>query len=198
MGKLIYTTLGLILSAMISPASAQGSSAANPMPRSTSSRYITAEDRVTYLDGMTSSFLMQKQAIDPFGLAQDPAKAEVVSTTGVDVRQITLSEVIGLMSVTTIMPSSKSFLIGSRIVKQGDVLPLSFQGSRIKVQVMDVTSQQITFKNTSNGETAARKIDLMPAGMNAGNSQSQVPGLISNQLDAPIEISAPEEDKKTR
>jgi hypothetical protein len=200
MGKLTYTTLGVILPVLISSASAQGNKAVDaPVSIATPSRSLSENDMAAYVESQVASFLILKQVTDPFGLVQDPAKAEKAESTGsIAVTQRTpLSEIVRLISITAIMPSSQSFLMNSRSVKQGDILPLSYKGSKIKAQVTEVSLQQVSFKNTDTGETASRKIDFMPQGMTSGGNLQRPSGLNSPE-NVSIELVAPEEDGKNK
>ncbi len=200
MGKLTYTTLGVILPVLISSASAQGNKTVEtPVSISTPSRSLGENDLAVYVESQAASFLIQKQVTDPFGFVQDPAKAQKTeSTDSVAVVQRTpLSEIVRLISITAIMPRSQSFLMDSRSIKQGDILPLSYKGSKIKAQVTEVSAQKVSFKNTDTGETASRKIDFMPQGMTSGGNLQKPDGLNSPE-NVSIELVAPEEDGKNK
>ena len=92
------------------------------------------------------------------------------------------------------MPGEKRFLVGTRSIKQGDQIPLSFRGKQIRVQVTEVTSQQIAFKNLDNGETASRKLDMLPVGMTPGNRGISAPGMTLDRPNAPIELETADPD----
>lgn len=184
------------------PASKEGSGKAaitkDPGPISlTPSRRVDVAEMEPYLESMSSVFLSRSRAYDPFGQSQDPDAKPVIkaSTTRMAKRaapvQITpFSDIVRLIVVTTIMPGEKSFLVGTRSIKQGDTIPLSFRGKQMQVKVTEVTSRQIAFQNLDNGEMATRKLDMLPVGMTPGNRGITAPGMYSDSRNAPIELES--------
>jgi hypothetical protein len=161
----------------------------------TPSRYVSEEELPAYLEAFTTVFTIQKRATDPFGQLQDPnAKPVVKPSVAKNSRRVApiqatpLSEIVRLIKVTTIMPSERKFLIGTRSIKQGDHLPLSFRGKNINVEVSSVSSQRIEFRNLENGETAALPLSLMPVGMTPGNRGISAPGMTPDRPNAPIDL----------
>ena len=159
------------------------------------SRQVGATELEPYVASISSTLLMRGRATDPFGQLQDPdakpiIKAPVAGAVkrAAPIQATPFADIVGMIVVTTIMPGEKRFLIGTRSVKQGDQLPLSFRGRPIRVQVTEVTSRQIGFRNLDSGETAARKLDLLPAGMTPGNNAITAPGMVPDRPDAPIEL----------
>jgi hypothetical protein len=141
----------------------------------------------------TSAFSIGKRPTDIFGQMQDPdakpiIKAPVPGTkTRAPVLKATpLSDIVSLLEVTTIMPGEKRFLLGTRSVRLGDLLPISFRGKELQIQVTEVTSRQISFKNLQTGEIAVRKLDILPAGMTVGLRGMTPPGMIQERANAPI------------
>lgn len=223
MGKLNYICLGLIMVAsasgqsaanfdtkIITPASTASKVvkpakvvAEKDVKRSTTlpSRYVGAAEQEAYLATLSSVFLSASREKDPFGHFQDPDAKPVVKATVAKVtsraapaKATPLSEIIQLITISTIMPGDKSFLVGTRLVKQGEELPLVWRGKQIRVQVIDVTSRQIAFKNAETGETGVRQLDMLPPGMRAGNGSEGIraPGMIPDRPNAPIELEAGE------
>ena len=218
MGKLAIICLGMGLSSPAFAQSALNfdpapSTQVDPTPKSgktvkpvpgalgevdlTPSRLISPAEIESYLKSISSLFLMKSRELDPFGMAQDP-EAEVVakpsifgSSTPVAPKQITpFSQIVPLIVVTTIMPREKMFLYGSRPFKQGDLIPLKYQGKALRVQITEVNSQQITFKNLDTGETASRRLNGLPAGMTPGGKEPAIPGMTSDRTDSAIELDA--------
>lgn len=219
MGKLIHICLGLILApsafaqsaanfntkshaTATPPAAAQ---TAKPAPGAaapaitTPSRQIGTAVLDSYLDTLATAFLIRGRAVDPFGQQQDPnAKPVIKVPVASGVRRAApilatpFSEIVRKIIVTTIMPGEQRFLVGTRSFKQGDQIPLTFRHKPIRVQVTEVTSRQIGFRNLDSGETATRKLDLLPPGMTPGNHGIAAPGMSPDRPDAPIELDAGE------
>lgn len=163
----------------------------------TPSRQVGPSELESYLESLSSAFLMRGRATDPFGQLQDPdakpiIKAPVAGAVkrAAPIQATPFADIVGMIVVTTIMPGEKRFLIGTRSVKQGDQLPLSFRGRPIRVQVTEVTSRQIGFRNLDSGETASRKLDMLPVGMTPGNHGITAPGMVPDRPNAPIELEA--------
>ncbi len=165
----------------------------------TPSRLINAESLDAYVTALTASFSIQSRETDPFGLPQDPNAKPVIqspitkATHHAPQLQVTpLADIIRLIVVTTIMPGEKRFLVGTRSIAQGQQISLTFRSKQIRVQVTEVTSQQITFRNLDTGETASRKLDMLPAGMTPGSHGITAPGMILDRPNAPIELETSE------
>jgi hypothetical protein len=176
--------------------------ASKPVPKeagpvsTTPARNIGPAEMESYVASMSSVFLSRSRAVDPFGQHQDPdskplAKATTKTTNRpVAIKVTPFPEIIAKIQINTIMPSSRSFLIASRTVKQGSMLPLSWRGKTIRTQVVSVTAKQIDFRNLETGETASRAIDVLPVGMTPGSNGITAPGMTPHQPDAPLELDA--------
>ena len=163
------------------------------------SRYVGPAEQEAYLATLSSIFLSAAREKDPFGRYQDPDAKPVVkatvaktSTRVAPAKATPLSEIIQLITISTIMPGDKSFLVGTRLVKQGGELSLAWRGKLIRVQVTEVSSRQIGFKNADTGETGIRQLDMLPPGMRAGNGIEGIraPGMTPDRPNAPIELEA--------
>jgi hypothetical protein len=88
------------------------------------------------------------------------------------------------------MPGEKRFLLGTRSFKQGDIMPLNYRNKQIHALVTEVTSRQISFRNQDSGETAVRKLDMLPAGMTPGSHGISAPGMVPDRPNAPIDLEA--------
>jgi hypothetical protein len=171
-----------------------GDIAATPAPVSTTpSRYVAPGEANAYIKTISSAFSISKRPTDIFGQMQDPDAKPIIKTPApgalkrvAPLKATPLSDIVGLLVVTTIMPGEKKFLLGTRSVRMGDLLPLSFRGKELQIQVTEVTSRQIGFKNLQTGETAVRKLDMLPAGMTAGLRGMTPPGMIQERANAPI------------
>ncbi len=163
----------------------------------TPSRFVGTSELNAYVESLNSIFLIRSRVRDPFGQAQDPDAKPVIKAPVAQkahhiapVLAIQFSEIVQKIVVTTIMPGERRFLVGTRSVKQGDQLPLSFRGKQIRVEVTDVTSRQIEFRNLDTGEIASRKLDMLPIGMTPGHHGITAPGMTPDRPNAPIELEA--------
>jgi hypothetical protein len=170
-----------------------------PPAITTPSRQVGPTELETYLASVASVFLSRSRALDPFGMPQDPdAKPIVKAPVPGAVKRIApilatpFPEIIDKIVVTTIMPGEKRFLVGTRSIKQGEQIPLTFRGKQIQVQVTEVTSRQISFKNLESGEMASRKLDMLPVGMTPGSRGISAPGMTLDRPNAPIELETGE------
>jgi len=170
----------------------------NPEPtHATPSRFITEENLAGYVSALTAQVSMRGRATDPFGQYQDPDAKPIIRATVTKtshrvapVLATPFSDIIRLIKVTTVMPKDKRFLVGTRSIHQGDCIPLNHHGKTIRVEVASVTSHQIEFRNLDNNETAALKLDLLPAGMTPGSRLLSTPGMIPERPDSPIELES--------
>lgn len=174
-------------------AAAEKDISANP---ALASRYVGDAELEAYLSSLSSILMAGTRDQDPFGHYQDPDAKPIVKPTVTTVARVTntrvtpLSEIVQLLSITTIMPGEKSFLLGTRKIKKGDELPLLFRGKALKVKVTEVTSRMISFANIDSGEIGTRTLDMLPTGMRAGNGTEEIkaPGMIPDRPNAPIEL----------
>jgi hypothetical protein len=187
------------------PAAAKAEKAEKPIVKevppanTTPSRQIGPAELEAYVTSLATIFSSRERATDPFGQLQDPDAKPVIKTPVASatkriapVQATPFADIVQLITVTTIMPGEKRFLVGTRSIKQGDQIPLEFRGKRISVQITEVTSQRIGFKNLDNGETASRKLDMLPVGMTPGNRGISAPGMTLDQPDAPIALEGPD------
>lgn len=157
---------------------------------------FAGEDISNYTASRAAVFSMRNRSSDPFGLNQDPnAKPPVtkLANTNPIIRQTArpptaLKEIVKLIRVTTIMPGEKKFLVGVRALSESDEFPLVFQGKRINMKVVKVTSRSILFLNIDNGETASLETGMLPSGMMLGGDTIQPPGVLSKLANPPIEV----------
>lgn len=171
--------------------------AKEPGPAATTpSRNVNPDEMDSYLSSVSSVFLSRGRSADPFGQLQDPDAKPLIRPVAkagsrpAPIKATPFSDIIALIEINTIMPGSRSFLIKTRSVKQGEILPLSFRSKAIRAQVISVTARQIDFRNLDTGETASRKIDALPIGMTPGNRGITAPGMVPDRPDAPILLEA--------
>lgn len=161
----------------------------------TPSRNVTPEQLKPYVESLSAVFSMRNRATDPFGLLQDPNAKPIVKPKLAatkrryePVKATPFSDIVKLIKVTTIMPGERSFLIGNRLINQGDRLPLTFRGKNIMIEVAGVASDRIEFRNLEDNETAALALKMLPAGMSPGADGVNAPGMIPEDSNAPINL----------
>jgi len=156
------------------------------------------QDIVPYIASRAAVFSIRNRAVDPFGLSQDPNAKPIVKkiVQGVPVKRLTalpptpLKDIVKLIRVTTIMPGEKKFLVGVREFSESDQFPLLFDGKRMNMKVLEVSSRSILFQNLDNGDTASLETDMLPPGMIAGGDRMQPPGLVSPLANLPLELGS--------
>jgi len=167
--------------------------AATPIP----SRYV-GNDLKSYVEARAKQLAMHERASDPFGQLQDPnAKPVAKATATKTIRRLTaeppasLTDIVGRIEITTIMPRDKRFLVGSRSVGEGDKLPLIFHNKPIHTQVTEVSSRKIVFLNLDTGEIGIRQLNVLPLGMTPGTRNITAPGMVLANPNSPLEIDSP-------
>jgi hypothetical protein len=189
-------------SAPTSPPPAAGTTASpapkagEPVTVTTPSRFVGPAELGSYVAAMGAMFSMKSRETDPFGQAQDPDAKPVIkmvakTTQRTPQLQATpFADIVRLIVITTIMPKEKRFLVGTRSFAEGDRIPLTFRGKQIQIEVTQVSSREISFRNLDTGETATRKLDLLPPGMTPGNRGITAPGMVPDRPNAPLELEA--------
>lgn len=218
MGKLIHIFLGLALvspafsqsatnfdTRTLAPENAvppETKPAAKPIAKepgpaaTTPSRNVSPDEMENYLNSVSSVFLSRGRVTDPFGQFQDPAAKPAIRSVEkpgarpASIKATPFADIIALIEINTIMPGTRSFLIKTRSVKQGEMLPLTFRSKTIRAQVVSVSARQIDFRNLDTGETASRKIDALPVGMTPGTNGISAPGMMQDRPDTPILLEA--------
>jgi hypothetical protein len=170
---------------------------ASPPPSATPSRYVQEDDVEAYVNTLSSIFSIRNRTTDPFGQFQDPDAKPIVKaspnkpkTRTTQAQAFPFSDIVRLIKVTTIMPAEKRFLVGTRSIKEGDSIPLSFRGRSYKVVIAGVSSRSIEFRNSESGEVAALTLNLLPVGMTPGNGKITAPGMVPENAGAPLELDS--------
>lgn len=149
-------------------------------------------DLPNYILTITGIMHAGSRTMDPFGLYQDPDAKPVtrrpLKGDGPVELPVPLADIISQIRITTIIANERKFLVGSRVFSEGEQFPINFRGKTIPIQIVEVSAQQVQFKNISTGETASRRLDLLPPGMTAGGSGSAPPGMVPTNPDAPLVI----------
>jgi hypothetical protein len=171
---------------------------------STPSRFVSPPEMEAFVKAKITGFLILSRATDPFGQLQDPNAKPVVKTPVVKATQRTpqfqatpFSDIVRKIVVNTIMPKEKRFLVGTRSIAQGEQVALNFRGKQIRIQVLEVTSQNISFRNIESGEIAIRKMEMLPPGMTPGKGGLSAPGMIAERKNAPIDLESGETTDQT-
>ena len=184
---------------MAAPAAAPTPVAPAAAPAIKPSRYVEA-DMDSYIATLTAKLAITKRATDPFGQIQDPtakpaptaaAKTQTNNRTTPGATAKPLSEIVKQLKVTTVMPGEGKFLVGTRSISRGDNFPLVFQGKRYRVEVVEVNSQRILFRDVDTEENGELRLDVMPQGMSRGIRGVLAPGMQSSKADAPLELDVP-------
>jgi hypothetical protein len=142
---------------------------------------LVGYDAKPYLKAVTANLAMRDRQLDPFGKIQDPeAKPSPTTPARPLVRAapepaVPLSEIVRLIKVTTVIPSERLFLVGTRSIKQGDKFPLNFRGKTTHVEVIEVASRRIAFRNGETGEIGILPLDLLPQGMTPAGKEPAPP-----------------------
>ncbi|MBK1882600.1 hypothetical protein JIN85_09245 [Luteolibacter pohnpeiensis] len=167
------------------------------------SRYAGA-DPTDYIKTMEAKLAAPSRKTDPFGLLQDPDAKPAGPAQPIDVPKvpsIPLENIVGRMQINTIMPAEHQFLIGSRVISQGDMLPVSFNGAVVQIEIVEVNSRRILFRNPQNKDTYARELDLLPPGMTRSSGNDAPPGMVPDSAGTPLQLDpapAPTNSSKRR
>lgn len=216
MGKLIHICLGVAMTSAalaqsaanfntgsLAPAGAapKADPSVKPKPKeegpttTTPSRFVGPAELDAYVQSLTSVLSIGNRTTDPFGQPQDPAAKPIIKNPVVKSTQRTpqlqatpFSEIVRLLVVNTIMPGERRFLVGTRSISQGDHIPFTYRGRQIRVEVMEVNSRQILFRNVDTNETASIRMKLLPEGMTPGHNGITAPGMVPDRPNAPIEL----------
>ena len=173
------------------PKPAPGAVASPVKPsRGTASRFVDTkiDDHILSLKRRLA---INKQEQGPFGLYQIPGKTPIIATTHRKVVQKTpFGDYINRIQISVINGQEKEFLVGARMFRIGQVFPIVSGGERISVRVESVDPSQVIFKNLQSGESAARKLDVLPAGVTANAKVFQVPGVTPTRRgeEAPLNL----------
>jgi hypothetical protein len=178
--------------------SADSATEVAPEPVDDTPSRFAGRDLKAYTASRAAVFSMRNRVTDPFGFHQDPDVKPIVKKATANSpakRQAALpptplSEIVELIRVTTIMPGERKFLVGMRSFSESDEFSLIFQGKKMNMKVVEVSAQNIIFRNLENGETASLKTKMLPPGMAAGGDGLRPPGMISPLDDIPLELGS--------
>ncbi len=150
-----------------------------------------------YIAARMADFSMKNRATDVFGLYQDLKSKPPINTPNPLVKVPTnfapkaLAEIIKGIKVSTIMVKEKSFLVGDRVIKELEELPISYDQGRIKhLKVMKVEPKKIIFKDLDGGIEAVLKLEVLPLGMEAGDTRLVPEGMVQPTKNQPLVIGS--------
>ena len=112
----------------------------------------------------------------PFGLSQDLTVQKITKTQKRVAASNEFSEAIAKISINVVL--GKSFLIGSREIKEGGTFPLVYKGNRYNIKVISVRANQITFKNMDTAEQVIKKMGGLPQGFEKSKGKESFPGVV--------------------
>jgi hypothetical protein len=160
------------------------------------SRYAgSGSDLAAYISTYSGKFSIKSRKTDPFGRFQDPdfkaPEPKIISSTSKPSFQkappTPFIDVVTAIEVNTVDLAKQRFLVGTREFRKGSVFPVQLpNGKNIRVQVLAVSSTAIMFRNLETGETATRKLEMLPPGMSKGGQPLTAPGMQSTSPDAPL------------
>ncbi|GAA5484420.1 hypothetical protein [Haloferula sargassicola] len=155
-------------------------------------------DVEAYLRSVESSLDMRNRQLDPFGRYQDPNRKAVVQQplarhTITKARTIPFSDHVNQLPISGVV-SGKEFLIGARTYRIGDQLTLKIERGELRVQVIAIGSDSVTFQDLASEESATKHLGILPPGMERGNKQSLPPGFVPLDQNPTIDLTPGTED----
>ncbi len=148
-------------------------------PASVPPARFLAEDLHDRIASMKKRLSIAGSERGPFGLYQNPGRVPVINHVAEEARKTPFSEFINGIQITVINSREKEFLVGARIFRLGQVFPIVRGGERLSVRVEEVGSSRVTFRNLQTGETALRRLDVLPDGITATAGVLRVQGVTS-------------------
>lgn len=158
------------------------------------SRYAGADIK-GYVESLSKQFSSANRAVDPFCQQQDP-EAKVVAKAPV-INKITrrpvattatpLSEIVGRLNITMVMPGTRRFIVDGRNLGVGDKLPITFRNARLQTEITEVSQNRVVFRNLETGEIGIHKFAGLGPGISRDTQSIKMPG---TRPDAPLEIDS--------
>jgi len=151
------------------------------------SKQLNGPVRQEWLAEMQKNLLISSREMGPFGLSQDVTVQKITETQQAVIKTNLFPKAIAKIPINVVL--GKSFLIGSREIKETETFPLDYKGVRFKVEVTSVRANQITFKNMATGEQVIKKMGGLPQGFERSKGFEAVPGMVPSGRDqGPIEV----------
>jgi hypothetical protein len=157
------------------------------------SRYAGA-DLQQYTTARAATLAMAGRTTDPFGYFQDPQakvpekKPVLAAAAPAAEPPVALAEIVRLIEISAVMPKERQFLVGTRMISLHDRLPVTYRNKNYELEVVEVSSRQVTFRNGTTGETASSRLHMLPAGMSRGGGGAPAPGMTASGKNAPLRL----------
>ncbi|MBK1830354.1 hypothetical protein JIN77_06435 [Verrucomicrobiaceae bacterium R5-34] len=176
--KVIIAAVIIGSSAMQASANATGETKSEEKSQfnAVDAKFMDREARTKWLAKMRVSLPMASRAFGPFGYSQTPG-AIVKRVQSAPKRSDAFANAIKAIKVTAVMPGQDKFVIGSQEFREGELLPLIFQGKTFNVNIVSVRMDYILFKDMSSGEHAKLQMNQLPSGMTKASEMTTVPGI---------------------
>lgn len=142
----------------------------------TSSRILPSQQKPAWLNAMGNQLAMAKRSVGPFGMAQDP-DAKPVKPKEQTVQKGAFLEAMAAIKINTVMPMENKFTSSSREFSAGDIFPVIKNQRQFNVEVMEIKTSGIVFKNIDTGEQVRKNLNTLPAGMKKSAQLDAVPGV---------------------
>jgi len=138
------------------------------------------------IQALSKKLAIVQRKTGPFGLFEDLTVQKITKTQKRVAASNEFPEAIAKISINVVL--GKSFLIGSREIKESETFPLVYKGNRFNIRVISVRANQITFKNMETGEQVIKKMGVMPEGFTKDTGKEKFPGVVPSGKSNPIEV----------
>lgn len=156
-------------------------------------KYLVGEGRQQWLTQMRGSLLIVKRETGPFGLYQDLTVKREIKTEKPVVKNNVFPKAVNALKIDIIASNGKSFYIGFREIKKGQIFPLEYGENKFMVRVTSITKKEIAFENVDTGEKVMKRDKKIPDGMKAGGSNlGGIDGLTPENDKNPGSVIVPE------
>jgi len=142
----------------------------------TSSRLLMGEQKTEWIESMREKIAISTRATGPFGMPQD-LDAEAIKPREKKAEKGAFLEAIGAIKINAVMPSDNKFTSRSREFSAGDQFPIIKHQRQFNIEVMEINSRAIVFKNVDTGEQVRKNLDALPAGMKKSVHLDAIPGV---------------------
>jgi hypothetical protein len=142
----------------------------------TSSRLLMGEQKKEWIESMREKLAIANRATGPFGLTQDP-NAKAVAPREKKAKKGAFLKAIGAIKINTVMPSDNKFTSRSREFSVGDQFPIIKNQRQFNIEVMEINTKGIVFKNVDTGEQVRKNLNDLPTGMKKSRHLDAIPGV---------------------
>ena len=133
-------------------------------------RLLATEQVDEQLAKLQSRLGIVERQFDPFGQLQDPnavrpAPAKVKRKDREQdggVQNLQFVQVVNRIPIAAVMPGKGQVMIGGRLFKLGQEIPVSFKGRNFDVEIIKVRPGQVEFRDPRDGGVAIRKFNQQP------------------------------------